>query len=283
MARFTAAIENLLCAVDGILNQYTQPITVRQMFYRLVAAQLIENSGQQYARVSRVLTKARKIGRISADAFVDRTRRVYELSTWSGLRDFFETVRNAYRRDHWAAQPEYVEVWLEKEALGALFQPVCQEQRVPLCITKGRPSFSYMHETQRRLISRCVARPITLLYFGDFDPTGEAIPENIESEWLAPLRAEGISVCLVKVCLTPDQADKYPQAFCKESDPNTPRFVARYGDIAVELDAVPPDELEAMVKKVIMSHTNRRALVGSMRQEQDDLVKLDAVISKETY
>lgn len=278
-APFTRETEKLLIAIDGILTQYTQPITVRQMFYRLVAGQLIENSLKQYARISRVLTKARKIVRIKPDAFVDRTRAVYQLSTWNGLKDFFDTVRHAYRRDHWASQPEYVEVWLEKEALGGLFQPICQARRVPLCITRGRPSFSYMYETLKRLKDRSV--PIILLYFGDFDPTGEAIPENIDQEWLAPLRGRGIEVELFKVCLTPEQAKKYPRAFCKESDPNTPRFVARYGDIAVELDAVPPDELETMVEDAILLHTSQRELARSMRKEIEDTVELEKIIEGE--
>jgi len=281
MGLFSRENEDLLRAVDGILAQYTQPITVRQMFYRLVAAQLISNNLRQYVRVSRILTRARKTGRLRPDAFVDRTREVYSLPTWLGLEDFFNTVRRAYRRDIWHDQPEYVEVWLEKEALGAVFQPVCQERQVRLCITRGRPSFSYMHEALLRFAQQTVTdRSAVLLYFGDFDPTGEAIPENIDEEWLEPLRSK-IDIRLVKVCLTAEQAEQYPHAFCKEKDPNTPRFIEKYGDVAVELDAIPPDELEQYVRDAIRQHTDQARRHQTIKKQREDIRRLEAIIGEQ--
>src|SRR4051794_36747225 len=93
------------------------PMTLRQLFYQLVSKQVIENTVNQYKRLSGVIADARKAGAIHWDWIEDRLRRPRHVSMWSDLSDFADTIRRAYRRDVWAAQPRYVVTWLEKDAL----------------------------------------------------------------------------------------------------------------------------------------------------------------------
>jgi len=53
------------------------PMTIRQLFYRLVSIGAIENSRDDYQPVSTVMTKARNDGRIGFNAIVDRSRPEY--------------------------------------------------------------------------------------------------------------------------------------------------------------------------------------------------------------
>jgi len=49
-------------AVNKILGEYDFPLTVRQIYYRLVAANLIPNTRSAYNQLSSWLVKARENG-----------------------------------------------------------------------------------------------------------------------------------------------------------------------------------------------------------------------------
>ena len=97
-----------------VLSEYEEPITIRHLYYRLVATQVIENSQRSYERLDNHLTKWRKAGLLDPRAFYDRTREPIIPSTWENLSDFFSTVRGAYRRDLWQGQDRRPEVWRER-------------------------------------------------------------------------------------------------------------------------------------------------------------------------
>lgn len=88
------------------------PMTVRQVYYQLVSGQVIENTRSQYQAVSNALVNARKEGVIPWEWIEDRLRRPRRVSMWDDLADFTKTVLSAYRRDVWAEQDIYLEVWL---------------------------------------------------------------------------------------------------------------------------------------------------------------------------
>ena len=118
----TALIE----AAAEILGEH-HPMTVRQVFYRLVSRQVIENTRGAYQAVSKALVVARREGLIPWEHIEDRLRQPRHISMWCGLDDFAETAAAAYRRDIWAAQPIRVEVWLEKDALSGIFEDVLDD------------------------------------------------------------------------------------------------------------------------------------------------------------
>ena len=67
--------ETLLKAVKEILARYRgTAVTVRQLYYRLVAAGVIPNNFRAYKNVCAALTKWRREGAIPISAFEDRTR-----------------------------------------------------------------------------------------------------------------------------------------------------------------------------------------------------------------
>ena len=50
------------------------PMTIRQLFYRLVSVEEIQNTQLDYQRVSRLMTKARRDDRCPYEYIVDRSR-----------------------------------------------------------------------------------------------------------------------------------------------------------------------------------------------------------------
>jgi len=117
----------LLQATINVIKQYNIRLTVRQIYYRLVSAGIIKNSRSAYNSLDRVLTKARLNGIIPFDVIVDHTREflagdVEEYETPESFMKWrLEALKNsdvAYEMPYWLNQPEYVEVWVEKDALG---------------------------------------------------------------------------------------------------------------------------------------------------------------------
>jgi len=102
----------LIEAAAAVLAEH-HPMTLRQVYYQLVARHIIDNNRNEYQRLSNALVKARQEGIIPWEWVEDRTRKPRQPAMWENLQDFLETVRHAYRRDIWTSQSFYVEVWLE--------------------------------------------------------------------------------------------------------------------------------------------------------------------------
>jgi hypothetical protein len=66
-------------------------------------------------------------------------------AVYTGLGDFIERHQDAYRRDIWAELSEYVEIWVEKEALAGVFYSVTSRFGVPLMVSRGFASESYLY------------------------------------------------------------------------------------------------------------------------------------------
>jgi len=267
------ATRELLDEVLRILAGYAQQITVRQLYYRLVAAHVIPNNLASYKRLVGFLTRWRKSGDLDPAVFVDLTREPDPPRTWADLATFLERVRESYHRDRWEGQGIRPAVWIEKEALATVFEPVCREFGVLLQVCRGYPSLSCLVEASHRRER--------ILYFGDFDPTGVDISRNIREELEETWGAE---VKLDVIALTKDQAEEreLPWDYAKATDSRTKGFLADYGiDHTWELDALPPDVLETMVREAIQGEiTDQEAWDQDGEREEEECEKLAEIISE---
>ncbi len=121
MAKHQKTLE-IIETARTILAQ-SHPMTVRQVYYQLVSGQVIKNNRSQYQAVSNALRDARKDGTIPWEWIEDRLRRPRAVAMWDGPKDFAQVARQ-YRRDVWMSQRNYIEVWLEKDALSGIFEDV---------------------------------------------------------------------------------------------------------------------------------------------------------------
>ena len=275
--KYQAKTLGLIGQVQEILNEYQARLTVRQIYYRLVAKQIIPNDLQSYKRLDSILSNARKSGDIPFEAIIDRTRIPIKNSSWPNLGNFLTTVRQAYRKSKWDNQEKWVEVWLEKDALSGVFEPITNEYDVYLVVGRGYQSLSALYDASSRFGRS--GKPVYILYFGDFDPTGEDIPRSIESNLINYF---GISPNIEKVALTLEDIKAYslPPAPTKASDPRSNRFVQEYGDLAVELDALPPDVLEEKIRTSIEKHLDREQFQEDLKVEKRENKKLAVIIQE---
>src|SRR5580700_4768851 len=104
---------DIVARASGLLDP-NRPMTLRHLFYLLISDGMIENCDREYQNLSRLMSSARMDKRIFFDCLVDGLREPIKPSSWSGLTAFADTVRDAYRKDLWQKQEDYLEFWFEK-------------------------------------------------------------------------------------------------------------------------------------------------------------------------
>jgi hypothetical protein len=224
-------------------------MTVRQVFYRLVTLGAIGKSEAEYkTTVVRLLTEMRLAGEIPFGWIADNTRWMRKPRTFSSLANALALTAETYRRSLWAELDVYVEIWLEKDALAGVLYEVTREWDVPLMVTRGYPSLTYLHDAAEVMAS--VGKPAYLYYFGDHDPSGADIPRNVERRLREFAPTATVSFQLVAVTAEQIEAWHLPTRPTKATDSRSPQFAGE----SVEVDAIPPAQLRTLVEDCIFPH-----------------------------
>ena len=256
---------------QAILSEYN-PMTVRQIYYQLVSKQVIDNNRGQYQAVSRALVDARKEGEIPWGWIEDRLRRPRAVGMWEDLSAFADSAIASYRRDVWSSQDGYVECWLEKDAFSGIFEDILRTYGVTLNVGRGYDGWDSIHNAAQRYMRK----EVTVLYFGDFDPSGEDMVRSLEERlnffWCFPK--------VIKCALVLDDIKQYnlPPDFTKASDTRSAAFVEKFGDLAVELDALPADVLQARLIDEVEARMDLQSLADVKEQEDTDKKRLEKAL-----
>lgn len=242
-----------------ILEGYSDAITVRQLYYRLVSVYGMTNDVSHYKKVVNAMIDARWKEIVDFEAFIDRERSMYgeteaesvELQNKIDIgKEQVKAWMEDYHLNRWQNQPQYVEVWIEKKALQGVFESPCNRFAVGLAPCKGYPSLTFVNDANKRF-TEAIEReqnPI-ILYFGDYDPSGEDIPRAVAEN----LSRMGCDVDVERIALNQQQITemKLPSAPAKLTDTRTKNW---NGAGVVELDAVEPHTLTEMVTAAIRQH-----------------------------
>lgn len=180
---FRGATLDLIATCDQILKDYQAQgydVTLRQLYYQLVSADLIPNKQKEYDRLGSIINDARLAGLIDWRSIVDRTRSLKGLAHWTSPEEILDAVSAQYRIDKWRDQRHRIEVWIEKDALAGVFQRVCNELDVPFFSCRGYTSQSEMWSAAQRLQSYMDnGQEPVILHFGDHDPSGIDMSRDI--------------------------------------------------------------------------------------------------------
>src|SRR5829696_10024117 len=273
-----AELEALDVALVEIAGTYA-PITVRGAFYRAVARGLVpKDETKGYRVVQRRLLKLRESGEIPYGWIADRSRRVLGYTRYRDADEFARTVKVRYRQDYWAEADEYVEVWIEKDALAGVVMPVVVDEfGLDLHVTRGFASVTYLQEAAENIMLE--DRPVYVYLFTDYDPAGMNIADKVEQE-LRERAGDDVDIHVERVAVTPEQIRLYnlPTRPTKRSRRKSlTHYEAAHGAVSVELDAMPPNVLREQVRFCIESHMddwrlNQMQMVE--KQERDGLAQL---------
>jgi len=292
--------EFLIQEAKKVISGYDIRLTLRQIYYRLVAKQLIENTVTNYKSLSKALVDARLNGQIPFGAMIDMTRRattdvtrhyqgqIYIEEEFAPVdviegKEYFGNSLN-YLKDNdkqfklprWNNQPIHTEIWLEKQALEGLFRTVTDDKEVVLGTCRGYPSWDFLYSAYARL--KNINKLIRIYYFGDFDPSGKDIYRFVQSAF----RTFGISADFELVAITLKQIEEYdiPHAPTKTTDSRSANHVAKYGDIAVELDAVEPKILQQLIEGVIVDSFDTKVYDKTLKEQKEQQEEIKKLIKK---
>lgn len=263
---FSDKTMNVLNEINKILDEYSVRMTIRQIYYQLVTRGIIENSLKSYKRYDKIITDGRKQFIVDPNAIVDRSKPMIKKPSWPDLSEFMESVGSAYQKSIWPDQENYIEVWIEKDALSGVIQPVTEKYDCQMHIGRGYQSFSNKYEAANRF--KEIDKQIIILYLGDFDPTGIDISRDLETQ----LQDLGTYPKIERVALNRNQVDEYnlPPIPTKPTDSRTRKHIQQYGDMAVELDALPPNVLTRITEGAILKHLDFGAYQNTLRQQQEE-------------
>ena len=252
------------------------PMTLRQLFYRLVSLGMIPNDRKYYQLMSRLMTTAREDGRCDFEYIADRSRPEYKASVFNDAADYAEAVKRSYRKDYWSTQSNHIEVWVEKDAIIGAIEPVTNELGVIIRVGRGFVSTTKVHDIATHF--RAIRKPITVLYLGDHDPSGQ----NIESDLYERVLNHGSGdFAFKRLAILPADIGKFnlPPLRIKKSDTRAAKFAAKYGKDCVELDALPPDELRRRLRSTIEGLIDMEQWNRAISVEQAEFASIQATVA----
>lgn len=269
--KFNAASLALIETANGILSEYRgmgYRLSLRQLYYQLVARDFIENTVKSYKRIGGLISDARLAGLVDWQMIEDRGRETVIPSAWVSPAEIVRTAANQFRIDRWQGQTKYAEVMVEKDALSGILEPVCRELHVRFTANKGYSSSSAMYEAGKRLtdVLRNRGSAITeihIFYFGDHDPSGIDMTRDITERLImfsglkSWIELSGYKVGEViqihRLALNYDQVEQWdpPENPAKETDSRYEAYAEKFGESSWELDAVEPRTLANLVREGI--------------------------------
>lgn len=254
--RFNKTSMKTIEDANSIITAYKKEgdsLTLRQLYYQFVSRDLIANQLNEYKRLSSLLSDARLAGLIDWNAIEDRTRSLmsYSFPALGSASGILESAASGHELDHWNDQDNYVEVWIEKDALVGVIERVCHQWRVPYFACRGYNSQSEQHKAGQRIARRAAeGKEVHILHLGDHDPSGIHMTVD-NSERLTMF--SGSSVKLHRLALNMDQVKKFkpPPNPAKETDSRFNGYAKKFGKKCWELDALEPKVIREITEKSI--------------------------------
>lgn len=241
--------------VTKILDQYRgqgYDLSLRQLYYQLVARDYIENSQRSYKRLGNLVNDARLAGVVDWDMIADRGRSTESNPHWENPKEILESAARSFRRDRWEDQPCHIEVMVEKDALSGVLWPVCRELDIRFTANKGYPSASILYRMAKRLITAGkLGKAIFIIHLGDHDPSGIDMTRDLIDRF--NLLTYGLNMEVNRLALNMDQVQQYdpPENPAKVTDSRYVAYMIEFGESSWELDALEPAVLGSLVRDFV--------------------------------
>jgi len=253
---FQDATLHLITLIKGILGEYASlgfDLSVRQVFYQLVARGHLPNTESAYGKVISTISEGRLAGLIDWDMIVDRGRHTIFAAHWDDPSEILDAAAESFRIDKWENQPRHIEVMVEKQALEGVLAPVCRDLDVRFTSNKGYSSQSMMYRVGRRLKYKIFEdKEIWVLYLGDHDPSGLDMDRDILDR-LSMFSGGRLEVKRLALLMEQIEELNPPENPAKLSDSRAAGYIAEFGDSSWELDAIDPVELARLVTDAVTS------------------------------
>lgn len=271
--RISDAKSEMVAAVLKVIEQHRKylPLNDRKIHYELAQHHRplkhtgkpdsqYQGDAKSYKNLVDLLTRMRSEGIIPHDAISDETRPETVWNVFTSADDFIRQEVDQFGRGYWRdlmqSQESHIEIAVEKNTAVKLIREVAMKYTIPVTSLRGMASMPTKYRIAQRFKQTGKSR-LVLLLATDFDPTGEAIAENLS----IGLRDEfGISdLQAFKIAVTPDQAHELGTVqsvegiSLKVGDTKAKRFREIHGDdaVAYELEALSIADMQRLTHEAI--------------------------------
>lgn len=280
--RFQKSTLDIIEKVNRIIEEWQSKgwkLTIRQIYYRLISLDLIpdswiddeynakqglpkgtKNTLRNYKRLIDILVIGRKGGLVDWSAIEDRTRALRGLNHWDSTADYLSSIRYAYRNDKWKGQKVRFELWFEKDALIGIAEHIATQDDIDIQFfsSRGYSSETAMWNAAQRInwYREKLGIETIILQFSDHDPSGIDIARFVQDqfdEFLCPVKVQRMALTLAQV-----KKFNLPPNPAKENDIRFAGYVEKFGKSSWEMDALEPDYMEGLVRKVILKHRDAK-------------------------
>ncbi len=229
------------------------PVTVRGLYYQAEVHGVpgINKEDNDYNKIQRQVLKLRREGRMSYGDIADSTRWMRKPQSFDSVEDALEETARLYRRNLWRDNSSYVEIWLEKDALAGVVLPVTAKYDVPLMVTRGFSSETFVFEAVEARLGD--DRWYYVYYLGDFDRAGRDAALSLQEKLERFAVERGVRVQFCVLGITERQIE---QMGLPTREPKRKSAVDKTWeyDFACELDAMPPNVMRSLVERDIQIH-----------------------------
>jgi hypothetical protein len=287
--RFGVEAQKIIDLADQTLIQYSNDgyvLTLRQLYYWFVShVPGFPNSINSYKKFGTIINDARMAGLLDWDAIEDRTRNLKKMLAYDTVDAWVDYAARVSQYPLWDDQPQYVEVWVEKDALLGVIQRAADPLRVPYFSCRGYTSQSEMWGASQRIHKKLIeGKEVTILHFGDHDPSGMDMTRDIrdrleyfiqvdelrrqyqlagfdsektptKEEWtdLHRLVGEIMNFSVERMALNWDQVQEYdpPPNPAKLGDSRSTGYIREFGSNSWELDALEPQVIGDLITNAV--------------------------------
>lgn len=269
--------------MNDIIEEYQEEgytLTVRQLYYQLVARDIIPNTLQEYKRAAGIINDGKMAGLIDWDAIEDRTREFVSRGHWTSGKEILMASARGYHEDLWKGQDYRLFVIVEKEALAGVLERPCHDLDVPLLAARGYPSGTVLREFARDMLFPAFNQQQTpiILHLGDHDPSGIDMTRDLKERLsLFGEYNDPDDVDLYRIALNMDQVEEEqpPENPAKSTDARFKSYLREFGASSWELDALSPQYLDNLVRTSIEQFIDQ----GTMAQRRRDIEEVKARIA----
>jgi hypothetical protein len=340
--RFDASSAAIINQTNQILDKYRKQgydLTLRQIYYQFIGRDIFpddrwwlwvpatrkwvhadantpgatKNAEPNYKWLGGIINDARLAGTIDWASIADRTRNLQQNAHWDSPHAIVEACASQFQIDKWASQKNYIEVWVEKDALVGLLEAACRPLDVPYFSCRGYTSQSEVWGASQRLLEKVhQGKRIFIIHLGDHDPSGIDMSRDILDRltlflstdlWVAFMKrhrphngedrdeylkrlsmfpgAQDIDnpIKLRRIALNMDQVEHYklPPSPAKLTDSRCQRYMGTFGDDSWELDALEPSTITGLIATAVLELRDETRWRASKKAEEAARSSLKAV------
>ena len=280
-----AATVDLIERVQAVLRLYAAflPLTIRQIFYRLVGAsdEIIgyEKTERAYKRLAEAIGKARRGGLIDFNAIRDDGVMRIDPSGYDGIDHLMAVIRwrvDEYRLNRQIGQPTFTIMACEAAGMAPQLAHVAAPFGVSVISGGGFDSVTAKHDLAKEIAAS--ERPVRLLHIGDYDPSGVHLFSSLDEDVRAFLMRlnPNVRISCKRVAILPEHVARFrlQTAPAKTTDNCSFDGIGADTRATVQAEALSPSDLATLVEAALRNGWGQDVADRLAEREGDERERL---------